>query len=80
MFPRLSHVFRCSSAVALECEGNSTDPAHIPQQMLRALRVDESLREQLKTKSDIHPLSLCGEVVAPTESWDALQAKHLISY
>lgn len=44
------------------------DPAHIPQQMLRARRVDESLREQLKTKSDIHPLSLCGEVVAPTKS------------
>lgn len=30
-----------------------------PRQMLRALRVDESLREQLETKSDIHPLSLC---------------------
>ena len=77
MFPRLSHVFRYSSAVAFGCEGSSTDLAHIPQQMLQARRLDESLREQLKTKSDIHPLSLCSEVVAPTKSWDAL---HPISY
>lgn len=73
MFPRLAHVFRCSSAVAFGCEGNSTDPAHIPRQMLRALPVDESLREQLETKSDIQPLSLCSELVAPTKSRDALQ-------
>lgn len=72
-FALLVRIFHRSSAVALGCEGNGTDPAHIPQQMLRALRLAESLREQLKTKSDIQPLSLCGEVVASVKSWDALQ-------
>lgn len=58
MLPRFWRVFRCSFALAFGCEGSGADLAHIPRQMLRALRVDESLREQLETTSDIHPLML----------------------
>lgn len=75
IFPRLPLVFHCSSAVAFGCERNSTDPAHIRRQMRWALRLDESLREQLKTKSDIHPLNLCSEDLSScsAESGDALK-------
>lgn len=75
MFPRLPLVFRCSSAAAFGCERISTDPAHIRRQMRWALRLDESLREQLKTKSDIHPLNLCSEDLSScsAESGDALK-------
>lgn len=74
-FPRLPLVFRRSSAVAFGCGRSSTDPAHIRRQMRRALRLDESLREQLKTKSDIRPLNSCREDLRSrsAESWDALQ-------
>lgn len=77
MFPRLPLAFRCSSAVAFGCGRNSTDPAHIRWQMRWALRLDGSLREQLKTKSDIHPLNLCSEDLwsCSAEPGDALKPR-----